>query len=137
MGNCAAWVIYGLSVANPYVFWANAPGLLCGVYMFSSGMRLGNSEQRRVLETLALGIAVTLLTTGFTMGLILEDPAARAALAVAQANAFCFALYASPLSSLGEVLRAKSSASLCLPLLAASLANALLWTAYGGSQFPR
>jgi len=132
LGNCGAWIAYGLVVANPYVFWANAPGFLCGLFMFSSSVMLcATQKDRNVLEGLALGFGAILLATAYTTSMVLTTQSARANLCVAVANAFTFAFYASPLSSMGTVFKAKNSASLSLPLLGMSLTNSALWTSYG------
>jgi solute carrier family 50 protein (sugar transporter) len=132
LGNCGAWIAYSLVVANPYVFWANAPGFLCGLFMFSSSVKLcATPHDRTVLEGLALGFGGVLLATAYATSMVLTTHSARANLCVAVANLFTFSFYAAPLSSMGTVFRAKNSASLSLPLLAMALVNSALWTSYG------
>lgn len=132
LGNCGAWIAYSLVVANPYVFWANAPGFLCGLFMFSSSVKLcATPRDRNALEALALGFGAVLLATAYAASMVLTTPGARANLCVGVANVFTFAFYAAPLSSMGTVYWAKNSASLSLPMLTMALANSALWTTYG------
>ena len=84
-----------------------------------------------MLEGLALGFGAVLLATAYTTRMVLTTTAARTNLSAAVANAFTLAFYASPLSSMGTVFKAKNSASLSLPLLGMSLTNSALWTSYG------
>jgi hypothetical protein len=88
LGNCVAWVIYGLYTANPYVFLSNGPGVLVGLYMFSTGMQLGSPAQRKQLETLVLGMGTTLVASGYCMSMVVKSPEAAANLAVLVANIF-------------------------------------------------
>ena len=131
VGNCAAWLIYGLLVSNPYIVLSNAPGLLCGLFMVLSGASIGNAAQRKLLERLVLGMSFGLICSGGVIsfgGLTAEG---AATLAVTVANVFTFAFYAAPLAGLSQVLKARSSASMVLPMIVASWLNAALWTVYG------
>jgi hypothetical protein len=37
MGNCGAWLTYGLSIGNPYVILCNTTGLLFGLFYTLTG----------------------------------------------------------------------------------------------------
>jgi hypothetical protein len=49
MMNCTGWVIYGCMLANPFVFFANFPGLiLSAFYMLSTFTIVDKFERERV-----------------------------------------------------------------------------------------
>jgi solute carrier family 50 protein (sugar transporter) len=112
LGNCTAWVAYGLYISNPYIFWSNAPGVLVGLFMFSSGIQLGSSIQRDLLERLAIAMGSTLLLTGYAISMVLETRSECETLGIIVANAFTLAFFGSPLSTLGAVLATRNASSI-------------------------
>merc|ERR1712013_263113 len=72
-----------------------------------------------------------ILGSGMVSSLVLKDMASRVSFAGYIANAIVFLYYGSPLSTLGEVLKEKSSASLYGPAIAVNTLNRGFWTGYG------
>mmetsp|Transcript_13914 Transcript_13914/g.28500 ORF Transcript_13914/g.28500 Transcript_13914/m.28500 type:complete len:292 (+) Transcript_13914:154-1029(+) len=130
LGNCLAWVAYSLKIGNPYIFLSNALGVLSGLFMYSSGVKIGSPDQKQLLEISALAVAFVLLAVN-GVGSLLLDNEAQIKMAALLANAFTLAFYCSPLSAMGKIIRTKDATSLCPPMVAMAGVNGLLWTCYG------
>lgn len=131
VGNCAAWVAYGLLTSNPYILISNGPGVILGLFYTMTAVRLADEKTKGTVETLLLIFMGVLLGSGMVSSLVLKDMAARTSLAGYIANAIVFLYYGSPLSTLGQVLKEKSSASLYAPLIGVNVLNGGFWTGYG------
>jgi len=131
MGNCLAWGSYGLFTRDPFIYLGNAPGILVGLFMFSTGVRYGTPEQVALLEAVCLGMAAAVIASAGLMSLVLPTPELCATLAVSIANAFMIAFFAAPLGSLVEILRSRDASSLCAPMIAMGFLNGALWCTYG------
>lgn len=133
LGNCVAWASYSLLISNPYIFWSNAPGVLIGLFMISSGLMYGSDTQRSLLETMLLIMATIFLGVGFCVSMVLLAAEDKQNLMVLVANGFVMVFYSAPLSTLGNVLSTRSAASINGSMSLASLLNSALWTAYGSA----
>eukprot|EP00614_Pseudopedinella_elastica_P003184 CAMPEP_0172588468 /NCGR_PEP_ID=MMETSP1068-20121228/7370_1 /TAXON_ID=35684 /ORGANISM="Pseudopedinella elastica, Strain CCMP716" /LENGTH=238 /DNA_ID=CAMNT_0013383803 /DNA_START=277 /DNA_END=993 /DNA_ORIENTATION=- len=125
--SCVAWTVFALATKNPYIFLSNGPGVLIGIFLFLSGMRLGSRAQRDQLESFALGSGVLMLGSGAAMGVFGSESNLGALLA----NCLSILFYLSPIPVLREALRTRSARALQMPMAATSLVNSALWTAYG------
>lgn len=129
VGNNMAWLGYSFAAKDPFVFAANLPGLLLGLFYVLSGTAYADAPTRATMEKLILSYAAVIGVTGFV--------AAWGLCGTAQAvfgicgNALLLLYYASPLSVIFKVLRTRSAASLYAPLSATNGFNGLLWTTYG------
>mmetsp|Transcript_56831 Transcript_56831/g.128795 ORF Transcript_56831/g.128795 Transcript_56831/m.128795 type:complete len:280 (+) Transcript_56831:102-941(+) len=123
--SCVAWTVFALATKNPYIFLSNGPGVLIGIFLFLSGMRLGSRAQRDQLESFALGSGVLMLGSGAAMGVFGSESNLGALLA----NCLSILFYLSPIPVLREALRTRSARALQMPMAATSLVNSALWTA--------
>ena len=127
-----SWVCYGLSVSNPYIVASNVPGAIVALLSFVSFMPLmkGNSQLKAVQYTLVGGAsAALLLWTKLILGG--ATSAARSSAVGMFATVICIILFASPLSTIADVIKTRDASSILAPLTASQCANCLLWTVYG------
>jgi solute carrier family 50 protein (sugar transporter) len=135
--NCAAWLVYACLRRDPYILASNLLGGLLAQFMLLACVGAadasvpGERAAREAAVRAWLFFGGVLAASGAAVafsGVALER-AARLWGFVAVAILLVF--YASPLSALARVLRARSSAALQRPLALATAASGALWAAYG------
>jgi len=131
--NCLCWNLYSFVIHNPWTFWPNIGGILLGEYYV---MVLVNSEIRQKdfnMATFTL-IAFTFLNiagASFSFIFMHEDfEAAKNCMGIVCIIVLC-AMYASPLTTMAEVIQTKNSSSINILMTIASFANGFLWLVYG------
>lgn len=129
--NCGGWVSYAIVVKDPYVFLANAPGVIVGLYMMMVALRLADAQTANRITMLVLASALLLEVVGFlgAEGLLLHHNLKL--LWGFAANGILLVFYASPLSSLLEVFQTRSNATIHLNMAIMTILNGALWVAYG------
>lgn len=131
IANCTGWLLYGCILADPYVIAANWPGLLLGIFMTVTCYGFADLKARDLMLGALMGFSVVLSGVGIVVSLFVEEYAKRATIAGYTAVGILLCYYAAPLSTMAEVLRSRSSASLYAPTSAMNTLNGLLWVAYG------
>jgi solute carrier family 50 protein (sugar transporter) len=132
--STGAWLSYGFSLPNVFLLASNLGGSVLSVYYVSATLPLipsGQLSDRQAVQAiLVLGNAAMLLV--WTV-LVLSELARRTVSFVlgAYGSFLCVLLFAAPLSTARTVVASRSSASIETPLLAAQLANCMLWSVYG------
>ena len=127
-----AWLCYGLSCKNPWIAATNLPGSIVGIYQLVTMLPLmkGHPKLGQVQAvilgggTLTMGLWAKLIFGGATA-------AARSYALGLYATAICIILFASPLSTIADVIKTRDASSILAPLTASQCANCLLWTVYG------
>jgi solute carrier family 50 protein (sugar transporter) len=133
--NCAGWIIYGLSFGNPtvyYMFAANFSGVINGIYYslvtFPLASRAVQINMRRLFVILPL---ISLSAAYFlAFGLRNDSETLHTALGVI-AISISVVFFASPLSTIVDVLRSKSARTIHIPLSITAGTSTFLWTIYG------
>jgi len=131
-----AWMSYGLSVPNKFIVMSNLPGAIAAVAFISVTLPLiprADVPSRRAVQTvLVLGNAAMLLLWVY---LIFADVshAEKVFLLGAYGSAICVILFASPLSTMREVIATGNAVSIYAPLTATQVTNCAMWTVYGSS----
>lgn len=131
LANCVAWCGYGFVTKNPFIILSNLVGVLSGLYNTMTSVRHADNENRKLIEIVTIASASVLLGSGFASSILFESEASRRLLFGYLANGFLMVYYASPLSTLKQVLTEKSSASLYWPLSLVCALNGGLWLIYG------
>lgn len=138
--NCYGWTIYGILVKDLYVCVTNFPGFLLGIFYCISALDIASqgktaSDEWKYLmlrRLLTLGITYFAFLTIMVTSYIRNSERDFGVLLVAWSSIFCaVAYYATPCTSVLEILRTKNSSSLYPPLLMANGVNSLLWLLYG------
>ena len=137
LANCVGWMGYSLLIHDYFLFFGNAPASMVGMYftLVGYGLSAPESETRRQMERLVMGLMSATLCVVFYLGLVAVDTGTSAADKQTVMGLFCnFVLlvyYAVPLTTIREVLETRDSRSLFAPMAAANTANGLAWFCYG------
>eukprot|EP00891_Asterochloris_glomerata_P001526 jgi/Astpho2/1526/Aster-05400 len=129
--NCCAWTTYAVVTRDPFVFLANDPGVLLGLYYLFSAYGLADEAMRNTLLFMTIFFAT--LLSGVALGtsvVTLDADEIKLAWGIA-ANFVLLLYYSAPLSTVKTVLVTKSSASLYWPMCMMNVINSTLWVVYG------
>mmetsp|Transcript_6073 Transcript_6073/g.18097 ORF Transcript_6073/g.18097 Transcript_6073/m.18097 type:complete len:243 (+) Transcript_6073:40-768(+) len=127
-----SWCGYGLAVPNAYIVASNLPGLVISVWYIVTVLPLMGQDPGalRSMKRLLVGGAF-FVSTEWAGTRFLADENDRAGIMGGCATVVCIFMFASPLSTIAEVLRLRSSSSIYGPLTMAQVVNCALWSAYG------
>lgn len=131
VANCVAWVGYGIVTKDPYVFLANDPGLLLGLFYTFSAYGYADVKTRNKLLALILVFTMALSGVALTVASTPMSKNEKTLLWGVTANVVLLVYYCAPLTTVKEVLMTRSSASLYWPLCMMNVLNGLLWVGYG------
>lgn len=134
IANCASWILYGCIQADVYVILANEPGLMLGIFMAVSCYGFAAPEVRDNMVRAMLFFAAIISGAGITTSLFVEEEDTKALVAGYTAVFVLLCFYAAPLSTMAQVLRTRSSASLYLPSSIMACVNGSLWVAYATAK---
>eukprot|EP00958_Prasinococcus_capsulatus_P004438 scaffold412_cov388-Prasinococcus_capsulatus_cf.AAC.12 len=129
--NTIAWIAYSFAVQDYFVFFANAPGLVMGLWLCISSFVTAPFEQRKKAEiALLVLLSIELLVFLVAFHTVTDEDTTKLIV-----GALCVSVllvyYSAPLSTIVAVLKTRSSASLQLILCVANTVNGGLWTVYG------
>jgi len=126
-----SWLAYGLAVRDPFIILGNIFGSIASIaYVIGILPLLEGRRLRTIQAVLVAGAASSLC---LWTSLVLSNVTVGTASSVLGifASAIGFALCASPLSTIGKVLKTKNASSILAPLTLAQVINATLWGLYG------
>lgn len=137
--NAFAWVIYGVQLGDYFIYIANCPGVIFGMYFTVSSLALLASKEGglksnsfRMLEAILIGGFVFFGILVMIIGITLSSHADTGKLIIAfVANSTCIIYYGAPCSTMLSVISSKDSSSLYPPMIVANALNATLWCVYG------
>jgi len=131
IANTIIWCVYGLLKHDPFITTPNTPGVAMAVWATIAAYGLADDKVRSQLRNIILAETLCLPVLGVFTSFVISDPAAQLGLWGLAGNLVCICMYASPLTTMGDVIRTRNSASILVPLTMTTLLNASLWTAYG------
>ena len=130
LGNTVGWVAYSILTRDPFVAAANAPGLLLAAWYVMTMCRLAEKGGVKKIESVTMLMAGIHTAAGLACAFLLPTRAAMISLYGIICNGILLAYYGAPLSTIGKVLKEKSSASIFFPTVLLNGLNALFWSAY-------
>lgn len=129
--STVSWVGYGLAVPNGYIVASNIVGVPLSMWYVVSVLPLTPpGTYRAMLERLVVGGAALLALEYALLRFLVEEPDRPGVMGFCATVICCF-LFASPLSTIAEVLREGDSSSILAHLAIAQTCNCGLWTFYG------
>lgn len=131
VANCIAWVGYGIVNKDAYVFLANDPGILLGMFYTLSAYGYADIKTRNRLTALMLLFGVALSGVAFSVAAMPMSKNEKMLMWGITANVVLLIYYSAPLTTVKEVLVTRSSSSLYWPLCMMNVLNGLLWVGYG------
>lgn len=130
-GNCIGWTSYGFELRDTKIVLANLGGIYFALFYIMSCHRLTESSKvAGLLETLGVGL-------GAFWGLVhlvllhVDSEDVRTNLIGYPAVVMALLLFASPLTTLREVVREEDSSSINRGFMCMQLINCALWVVYG------
>jgi solute carrier family 50 protein (sugar transporter) len=129
--NAMAWMIYGMTIKDFYVFFPNVSGFCLGVYytLSSYPYQTKGSQNNSALIIIGFG-ALTFLSSAIANIYISDAKIAQQVLG-AVCVLILIVFYSSPLSTVTHIIRSQNAASVHIGLAIASLINGILWSIYG------
>ncbi|KAL7526331.1 hypothetical protein ACHAXR_001433 [Thalassiosira sp. AJA248-18] len=125
------WLVYGLSVRDPYVTLSNVPGSIACIWYITAVLPLLKGSQLQTTQNIV--VALSAITINLWTYLSLTNKSVlqvRSALGLF-ASALFVVLSGSPLSTIKTVLSTRNSGSILTPLCIAQVTNTVLWSVYG------
>jgi solute carrier family 50 protein (sugar transporter) len=125
------WLVYGLSVRDPFVTLSNVPGSIASVWYVTAVLPLLKGSQLQTTQNIVVGLSALTINLWTWLALTnrsLEQVSSALGLF---ASALFIVLSGSPLSTIKTVLSTKNSKSILTQLTFAQITNTALWSAYG------
>lgn len=117
-GNCMAWIGYSYYKRDWFVYAANQPGFIMGVFYSLTAIGLAKKDTRDVLVYIFLALCLLLPSVAVVLNLGLGDHADQETKSFVWGllcNAILVVYYSAPLSTLVQVVKTKSAESLHWP----------------------
>jgi solute carrier family 50 protein (sugar transporter) len=137
--NCIGWVVYSIMISNYFILFANAPGLVLGMFFCMTSLQLlvkpepceKEKKSRVMIEiVLVVGLVIWLVTVLFT-SVVYKGSSTSTAFVGGLADAGALLYFAAPLSTIVQICKTGDASSLYAPTIFANFANATLWFFYG------
>ncbi len=125
------WLVYGLSIRDPYVTLSNVPGSIASVYYVTAVLPLVQGEQLRTTQSIILALAAITINLWTWLSLTKKTILEMSSALGSYASVLFIILSGSPLSTIKKVVTTRNSASILTQLTAAQVINTSLWSAYG------
>lgn len=141
--NCIAWVGYSILTEDYWLFFANFPGLVLGLFYSISALAILYSPHinergkgvYQVLENILIGSAAFYCLEFCLVGFVFPQQGVSSTVGehlvgyTGVLAALCY--YGAPLSTMKIILQTKDSSTLHIPMIIANMCNALMWMVYG------
>jgi len=128
--NCLGWLIYGFLKKDVYIASSNAPGLLLAVWYVLTCVRLADAPVAKQVEmTMMVGTAVHIAAAVWCA---FCAPSRDAMITVygALSNVILLGYYGAPLSTIGKVIKERTSKSIYLPTVLVNGINGVFFSIY-------
>jgi len=130
-----SWLVYGLSVRDPFVALSNILGCIASIaYVIGVLPLLGGGGDGRQLRTMqGVVIAGAAVCISLWTSLVLSNASIARASSILGffASGLFIVLSGSPLSTIGKVVKTKNASSILAPFMLAQVLNTSLWSMYG------
>lgn len=113
--HCAGWVIYGLNFGSPtvyFLFLGNFSGLIGGIYFSLVSYPLAPRQIQVRMRFLFVALPFLQISLAYFLSFSLRGSSSLATALGFVASCFTVMFFGSPLSSIFQVLRTKSAASI-------------------------
>ncbi|KAL7546878.1 hypothetical protein ACHAWF_011173 [Thalassiosira exigua] len=125
------WLVYGLSIQDPYVTLSNVPGCIASIWYVTAVLPLLKGSELQTTQNIIVALSAITINLWTYLSLTKKPiMQVRSALGLF-ASALFVVLSGSPLSTIKTVLSTRNSGSILTPLMVAQITNTALWSAYG------
>jgi len=128
-----SWLVYGLSVRDPFVALSNILGCIASIAYVIGVLPLLGGEGRQLRTMQGVVIAGAAVCLSLWTSLVLSNASIARASSVLGffASGLFIVLSGSPLSTIGKVVKTKNASSILAPFMLAQVLNTSLWSMYG------
>merc|ERR1712224_974766 len=127
IANCAGWIAYSIVTRDWYVYFANMPGFILGVFYFGMTYPLVDRDQHISVILLISFLCWEGFLSCITMFLTKSSFESQRLLWGLSNNIILLAYYASPLSSIYKVFKSRSEKTINPYLATGNFINGLFW----------
>ena len=125
------WLVYGLSVQDPYVTLSNVPGCIVSIWYVVTILPLLKGDVLKQTQRLVVLLSAITIHLWTWLSLTKKSMGQISSLLGMYASLLFILLSGSPLSTIQTVVRTKNSKSILTPLTMAQVVNTALWSMYG------
>ena len=125
------WLVYGLSIRDPYVTLSNVPGAIASIWYITAVLPLIKGDQLQPTQTTVVALSAITINLWTYLSLTNKSIAQVRSMLGMFASALFIVLSMSPLSTIKTVLSTKNSSTILTPLTLAQVTNTALWSVYG------
>mmetsp|Transcript_31513 Transcript_31513/g.54825 ORF Transcript_31513/g.54825 Transcript_31513/m.54825 type:complete len:293 (-) Transcript_31513:55-933(-) len=125
------WLVYGLSIRDPYVTLSNVPGSIASIWYITSVLPLLKGSQLKTTQNIVVALSAITINLWTYLSLTNQPIVQVRATLGLFASALFVVMAGSPLSTIKTVLSSKNSGSILTPLAFAQVVNTALWSVYG------
>lgn len=125
------WLVYGLSIRNPFVTLSNLPGYIASVWYVVSVLPLLEKSQLETMQYTVVCLSAITVSLWTYLSLSSKPLVKVQSTLGIYASGLFVILSGSPLSTIKTVLSTRNAGSILLSLTIAQVTNTALWSVYG------
>ena len=125
------WLVYGLSIRNPFVTLSNLPGAVAAIWYVTAVLPLLKGNQLETMQNTVVALSAITICLWTYLSLSDKPIAQVQSMLGLFASGLFIVLSGSPLSTIKTVLSTRNSGSILSSLTIAQVTNTALWSAYG------
>jgi solute carrier family 50 protein (sugar transporter) len=125
------WLVYGLSIRNPFVALSNLPGCVAAIWYSTTVLPLLKGRQLKTMQNTIVALSAVVVSLWSYLSLSNTPIAQVQSMLGLFASGLFIVLSGSPLSTIKTVLSTRNAGSILSSLTIAQVTNTALWSAYG------
>jgi solute carrier family 50 protein (sugar transporter) len=125
------WLVYGLSIRNPFVTLSNLPGAVAAIWYVTAVLPLLKGSQLETMQNTVVALSAITICLWTYLSLSDKPIAQVQSMLGLFASGLFIVLSGSPLSTIKTVLSTRNSGSILSSLTIAQVTNTAIWSAYG------
>ena len=125
------WLVYGLSIRNPFVALSNLPGCVAAIWYSTAVLPLLKGSQLKTMQNTVVALSAMVVSLWTYLSLSNTPIAQVQSMLGLFASGLFIVLSGSPLSTIKTVLSTRNAGSILSSLTIAQVTNTALWSAYG------
>lgn len=125
------WLVYGLSIRNPFVALSNLPGCVAAIWYSTTVLPLLKGSQLKTTQNTIVTLSAVVVTLWTYLSLSNRPMGQVQSMLGLFASGLFIVLSGSPLSTIKTVLSTRNAGSILSSTTIAQVTNTALWSAYG------
>lgn len=125
------WLVYGLSIRNPFVTLSNLPGCVAAIWYVTAVLPLLKGSQLETMQNTVVVLSAITVSLWTYLSLSIKPIAQVQSTLGLFASGLFIILSGSPLSTIKTVMSTRNAGSILSSLTIAQVTNTALWSVYG------